>query len=729
MIQSPPTRSTPYSNAALRPLVRPRAVCVIGASETPGSFGGNTLNNIKAHFEGAVYPVNPKREMVFGERCYASVADLPEVPDLAIVIVPAAAVEATLIACADLGVPSAIVYSSGFAELGTDAAIAAQARIAALAIERNIRVVGPNCIGIATLDLGLGATFMPSFRDLPLSPGPVGIVTQSGALGYMLLQALHRGVGFSHWLTTGNACDVDVADYVNYLVDDDGTKAIACSFEGLAQPDRFLAAARRALVAGKPLVVLKVGKTEAGRQAALSHTGSLVGSAAAYRAALESVGAVLVEDFDALVETAGLLAKAEPPTSEGVAVITMSGGAGIMALDMASEYGVTMPLPADATRAAIRAVIPPFGAATNPADLTGDSIRFPAMYADTLAAFAADPAYGAIVVVMASGGYGQLADDRAIMIETAARASGKAVAVIWMNEWLEGPGSALYDASQDIASFRSLRRCMAALSSWQIYHRRRAVLIERQADSRSERGAILPAKTRALTERASKELLAGRAIPVTRETLVATVGEAMRLADEIGYPVVLKAQSEDIPHKSDAGVVKLGLFDAQAVRAAWSEIEAAIERIPGSPDVEGILVQEMIPAGVEIIVGARLDDQFGPLVSCGLGGIAVELLRDVAVALAPVGTDEAREMIESLKGYALLTGFRGSPPADVDALAAIVSDLSHFAWDHRDTVVEIDINPVIVKMRGAVAVDALLIVADACASELELLAPKEEALS
>jgi acyl-CoA synthetase (NDP forming) len=705
-------RTTPYAYEQLRPLVRPQSLAIIGASETPGSFGATTLANLRAGFEGRVYAVNPKRDTIFGERCYHSVADLPEAVDLAVVIVPAAGVEPTLLACAERGIGSAVIYSSGFAELGTPEAIEAQKRIERVAREKGIRVVGPNCIGLATVDLKLGVTFMPSMRDLPMKQGPVGIVTQSGALGYMILQAMRRGVGFSHWLTTGNACDVDVSDFVNYLVDDEHTKAIACSFEGLSSPDRFLAAARRALAAGKPLVVLKVGQTEASREAALSHTGSLVGSSAAYTAALESVGAVLVDDFETLVETAGFLSKAGTPKADGTAVVTMSGGAGIMSLDLASVTGVSMPKPAPETQQRIAAIIPAFGSATNPADLTGESIRFPEMYANTLHAFAADPAYGNIIVVMASGGYGQLAVDRARMIEQAAREAGKPVAVVWMNEWLEGPGSEIYDGSEVLTSFRSLRRCLATIAAWNNYHARRAILVRRNASAAALRTVApsRPIEARgALTEGQSKKLLAAFNVPVTREVLAATVDEAVAAADRIGYPVVLKAESPDILHKSDAGVVKLKIGDADAVRRAWHEIEAAIAKVDPAPRIEGIVVQEMVGSGIEVIVGTRFDDQFGPLVSCGLGGVAVEVMRDVAVALAPVDAEQAMEMIRSLRSYRLLTGFRGAPAVDVAGFADIVARVSEFAWAHGETVPETDVNPVILRPDGAKAVDALVI--------------------
>jgi acetate---CoA ligase (ADP-forming) len=708
----PDTRAEPYSHDALRRLIMPGSVVVVGASETAGSFGATTFNNIRSSYTGRLHAVNPKRQEIFGQRCYADVASIPEAADCAVIIVPASSVEATLAECADRGIGSAIIYSSGFAELGTPEAIEMQRAIARLARARDIRVVGPNCIGLANIPLKFGATFMPSFRELPLKPGPVGIVSQSGALGYMMLQAMRRGVGFSHWLTTGNACDVDVADFINYLVDDQETRAIACSFEGLADPDRFLISARRALQASKPLVVLKVGRSQASREAALSHTGSLVGSSAAYEAALRSVGAVVVDDFEALIETTNFLAKASPPKARGSAVVTMSGGAGILALDLADELDLPMPKPAEITRQRIAEVIPPFGSATNPADLTGESIRFPKMYADTLRAFAEDPDFGSIVIVMASGGYGQLAVDRAKMIEDAAREVQKPVAVVWLNEWLEGPGSEVYDASDVLSSFRSLRRCLATISTWLRYHERRPVLLDRAAGGLPRRTgepvrSLAPQGT--LSERMSKELLANYRVPVTRELLATTADEAVSCADQIGYPVVLKAESKDIPHKSEAGVVKLKLATAEAVRAAWDEIATAVRSLKGKPQVTGCVVQEMIGTGAEVIVGARYDEQFGALVTCGIGGVAVEVIRDIAVALAPVDVDEASEMIRSLKGYRLLTGFRGAEPADIDAFAEIVSNVSRFAADHGHSVAEIDVNPVILRSKGGVAVDALVV--------------------
>jgi acyl-CoA synthetase (NDP forming) len=391
----------------------------------------------------------------------------------------------------------------------------------------------------------------------------------------------------------------------------------------------------------------------------------------------------------------------------------MSGGAGIMALDIANEVGVEMPQPASDTKQAIAKVIPTFGVAANPADLTGESIRFPAMYANTLHAFAADPAYGSLIVIMASGGYGQLAVDRARMIEAAAREIKKPVAVVWLNEWYEGPGSEIYDGSDVLANFRSLRRCLATLAAWIGYNARRPKILERGAAAPMVRTGVMPARhvppAGALTERKSKDLLATYGVPVTRESLAMTVEEAVSCAERIGYPVVLKAESADIPHKTDAGVVRLNLRTAAAVRVAWHDIEAAISRIEGNPRVDGIVVQEMVSSGVEVIVGARYDEQFGPLISCGMGGTAVEVMRDVAVALAPVGREQAMDMIRSLRGHRLLGGFRGAPPVDIDSFAEIVSRVSILAWDHGASIREIDVNPVILRADGGTAVDALVV--------------------
>ncbi len=369
-------RTTVYQHADLTRLLHPASIAVIGASTRAGSFGERVLMNLQ-HYGGRVYPVNARYERIGEQRCYPNVASLPEVPDCAVVTAPREAVEEIVLECASAGVGGVIVFASGYAETGKEDRIAQQHRLAAIARESNMRIVGPNCIGVVNAPLDMRVTFM----DITPIPAPrrqsIGMVSQSGALGMALAQAVVRGVSFSHVLTSGNSCDVDMADYISYLADDPSCAAIACVFEGMAEPERMLIAAERAWQRDKPLIVFKMATGEQGAAAAMSHTGSLAGSQAAYRAVFRRAGAILVDDYEALCETAAFFAKARPPKARGVAVVAASGGAAIMAADRAEQFGVPLPQPSDAVREVLLAHIPEFGSARNPCDVTAQILANP----------------------------------------------------------------------------------------------------------------------------------------------------------------------------------------------------------------------------------------------------------------------------------------------------------------------------------------------------------------
>jgi acyl-CoA synthetase (NDP forming) len=704
-----------FGQAELRRMMHPRSVAVVGASETPGSFGRRTIENLDIGFPGRILPVNPRYREMFGRPCYASLEDLPEPPDCVILTVPREHVEPLVERAAAIGAGGVMLYSSGYAEVGRPERVAAQRRLAEIAARTGLRILGPNCAGIANLTLPAGLTFMPKFFEMRRVCGPVGLVSQSGALGYVVLQAMERGIGFSHYLTAGNSCDVDVCDLVNYLVEEERTRVIACMLEGVRDGARLLGAAQAALRAGKPLVVYKLGGSEISRQTAMSHTGTLVGADAAYRAALRRAGAVIVDHWEEVLETATLFARAGVPRCPGVGVMAPSGGAAVMAADEAERVGLSLPPPQPQTSAKLEAVIPEFGSSANPSDITAESVKDVTMYGTCIRAFAEDPGYGAVVVPMMSV-HLPGAVERAHYMAKLAPELPVPLCVVWLNEWLQGPGSEIYDGCENLPTFRTMARCITALARWNAYHAGRAELLRDDAPVAAPPGAAAVARAvlaaappgRTLGERLSKEVLAAYGIPVTREVLARDVEAAVAAAREIGFPVALKADSPDIPHKTEAGVIRLGIADEAALRAAHAAILAAAARVPGAR-VEGVLVQQMARPGAEMMVGARLDAQFGPLITCGFGGVAVEVTRDVATALAPVGAREAGAMIASLRGHRLLTGYRNLPAADTGALAEIVGRLSLLARDLADDIEEIDVNPVILGPGGALAVDALLV--------------------
>jgi acetate---CoA ligase (ADP-forming) len=707
----PTQRTTVYSHAELRRLLHPQSVAVIGASARPGSFGERVLLN-QQNFAGRTWPVNARYDKIGELTCYPSVGALPEVPDCAVITAARDAVEEIVLDCARAGVGGVIIFASGYAEMGREDRVAAQDRLASIARETGLRIVGPNCLGVVNAVLDSRITFMNITPIPPPRQRAVGIISQSGALGMALAQAVVRGASFSHVLTSGNSCDVDMADFVSYLADDPACTAIACVFEGMASPERFLRAADYAWERDKPLVVYKMATGEEGAAAAMSHTGSLAGSHAAYRAVFRRAGAVLVENFESLVETASFFAKAPPPKAKGAAVVAASGGAAIMAADRAGQYGVPLPQPGAALHELLVSRIPDFGAARNPCDVTGQILNDPESLNVCAGAFLNDPQYATLVVPMT---YGYAASAARIPVyDRLAKESGKIVCIAWQAEWLEGPGVKEAEESDRVALFRSMPALFAALAAWTWRAEKRAATYETIAPTppealRAARHMIAAAEGRTLTEREAKAVLALYGVPVVGERLTQSADDAVAAAEALGYPVVLKVESPDLPHKTEAGVIRLNLRDAAEVRSGYDAVMANARRVSPPPRINGVLVQPMVPQGVEMVIGARVDPLFGPLVVVGLGGILVEVLQDTALAPAPVTHADASALLRMLKGEKLLHGFRGAPAVDLDKLADVICRISRFAADHRDAIAELDVNPLICAGARIIAVDALIV--------------------
>ena len=705
-----------YNAADLKRLIDPKVVAVVGASETRGSFGERTLSNMSG-FSGKVFAVNPKYQTLLGRPCVPSLADMPERPDCVVLCVARQMVESMIEAAAAAGAGGVIVYASGFAETAKPDRIEAQGRLIEAAHRTGVRVVGPNCVGLANTRSGAGLNFMPDYAGMGHRRGPIGIVSQSGALGYTVLQGMERGIGFSHYLAAGNSCDVDVCDFVSYLAEDDDTRSIICLLEGVKDGDRFLAAARKARDAGKALIVYKTGNSETSSKAAMSHTGTMVGSVVAYQAALAEVGAIALDNLEAVLETASFFAKAGAPTrGRGVGILSTSGGAAVICADKAEAYGVPLPPLEARTASALHEVVPDFGSVANPSDLTAEVLKTSETFGFCLDAFLNDSGFSALVMPMIFA-HASSSGARAPAIVEAASRTDRPLAVVWMNEWYQGPGSELLDADPKVCMFRSADRCFAALKAWFDWHEHRAsqrTPAPRRSALSAElaaRGILSGAKARgaALSEADSKRVLDCYGIAIPREILASDPEQAVRAAREIGGPVALKIVSPDILHKTEAGGVKLGLSSSQDVSAAAADILASARRYAPQARIDGVSVQQMIPPGIEIVLGVKNDRQFGPLVAAGLGGIMVELLGDTTVRLAPVDDQAARAMLASLRGHALLTGFRGKPGIDIDALVDIICRLSELAHDLRDVIDQIDVNPVIASADGVIAADALIV--------------------
>ncbi len=697
-----------YTRAELARLIAPRSIALVGASPRAGSFGMRTLENL-AQYEGEVFLVNAKYERIGERPCHPSLSALPASPDCVVLVVPREGVEQALGEAASVGAGGAIVYASGYGEMDHAERASAQQRLASIARAARMPMLGPNCMGLVNHALRAGMTFIPEYVRMPRQVGPIAIVSQSGALGYALAQAGERALGIRYFFSAGNSADVDVADLIAALAEDPDVRAIACLFEGVPSAERLLEAGERARRGDKPVVVFKLGTSEAGAAAARSHTGSLAGSAVAWQALFERAGFIPVSDYEALVEYAKFFSVAGRPRARGVAAISGSGGAGVMAADKAAAYGVPMPQPGESTSAVLRSVVPEFGAARNPCDPTGQVLSNPESFGRCCRAMLQEPQYGALVLPMTVATV-EVSADRTQLIPALAREQPKPVVIVWISEWLQGPGAETYESDERIPLFRSMDRCFAAIAAWHARAEWRAPRPHERVSvpgaSRAAR-AVLCAAGATLSEREAKLALAAYGVPVVEERLARSAEEALAAARAMGFPVALKVESPAIPHKTEAGVVRLGVGDEPALRSAYAEIVAAARRVASEAAIRGVLVQPMV-GGIEVIVGGRVDPSVGPLVVVGSGGVLVELVRDSVTALAPVSPDEARTMIERLKGFPLLKGFRGRPGADLVALADTVARVSEFVSDLSDEIEEVDVNPLRCTADRILAVAALI---------------------
>lgn len=676
--------------APFHSLFSPRAVAVIGASETPGSVGRDVVENLQRKgFSGAILPVNPKYDTLLGLPCHAHVFDLPDGVDLAAIAVPARAVPEAVRAVGAAGIPFAVIYASGFAETG-EAGAALQREIVETARGTGLRLIGPNCQGLMNIQngvhLGFGAAYRQSYR-----PGAVSAVSQSGAFGNSILMGLDaEGVGTRHYISTGNEAMTGALDLIDGMLDDTETRVIAIYVEGLRAPARLRAVAAKARARDVPLVIWKVGRSEIGARAAASHTASLAGDDRLYRAAFAQLGIVEASDIGVMADCVRALENGRRAAGPRVAVVTVSGGAGVAMADRASELGLVLPPLLPETEAALRDILPAFASIANPLDVTAGAV----LKADSLVAaldcVVSDPGVDMLALAFAAAS-GASALAIAEALERLAAQNPLPIVIAW-NAPREGNESAYARIeAAGLPIYTTPSRAMQGLAAvWQ----GRGPLPETTAPEWS-----LPAHSQLLNEVVAKTYLKGTGIRAPKEAVAHNAGEAVAAAARIGYPVVMKLLSAACTHKSDIGGVLLGLDDEEAVRAAYQAIAA----LPGQHDLpaEGVLVQEQIAGGIEVILGARIDPGFGPLVLFGAGGVLAELMEDVAIRLAPVSLDEAHAMIAGTRIARLLAGLRGRPPGDIEALAHAIAALSEIIADPAAALAEVEINPLFVHPPGA----------------------------
>ncbi len=695
--------------ASIHTMLNPRSFAIVGATPRQ-QYGGRMLAAaLKMQDRVRVYAVNPKYEEILGVKSYKSITDLPETPDVVAVVVPYNHVLSTLKEAHAKGTRAAIVISAGFSERGLSDRADLQTEVATYARESGLRISGPNCLGLANIRDNIWLT--SSSRQTSGANGKVGLVCQSGAtlFGPFLARAADSGMGMSYVVSTGNEADLEFADFARYLLDDVGTTVIAGFVEGFKNAAKFIEVAKIAAERGKPIVLIKIGRSDLGKRAASSHTAALTGSDALYDAICKQYGVIRVPSYDDLLEVSQLMAQSRKPKQPGIAVVSHSGGICSLTADMCGQQGLDLPLLSDQARGVIDGILKGFGWAANPADVTGkaNSDAFP----EIMEAMINEPGVGTLAI--ASAGREEQADQIIALREK----TDKNVAYMWTGTRdssatltkLKAAGVPLFYTPDSLA--RGLRH----LIDYHAWHEKRMAqgfastpainTLQKQALAK-----VQALKRSALSESESKQLIAAWGVPISLEVCSTDLDSAVKAAEKIGYPVVLKVDSADIPHKTEAGVVRLNLRHADEVRAAHAAILANAKSHAPNATINGVLVQEMVSGGVEVIVGVSYDAQLGPTLLFGTGGVMVEVYKDVAMRHCPITPAEAHEMIAEVKGAKLLQGFRGKPACDIEALAQVLVQVSHLAVNLDGQLAELDINPLLVmpKGQGVKAVDALV---------------------
>lgn len=686
-------------------LFLPKSVAIVGASTNLETISGRPLKLLKRYgFNGPVYPVNPKYESIEGFRCYPSLSSLPEPPDVVLVGVRASLVPGVIEECSRIGVGFAVIFSSGFAE-SDDAD--AQKQIVEVARAGGVRILGPNCQGLVNLARGIPLSFSASLDTDRRPTGHVAYVSQSGAFGFAsFAMAADAGAGFRYVVTTGNQSDLDVIDFARFLSEDPEVRLLLLYLEGISDGARFLELLRFAHGRELPVAVLKVGRSEVAREAAKSHTAALTGDENVWEAVFRQYGVLTLSDADDVTDVARMFGASKRTRGNRVCILSTSGGAGIIATDACDALGLAVPSLSESLRREVERFIPAFGSSLNPVDMTAQVINDPEGFRNLLTLMEENTEVDMILAVisMITGDSGlRMAQDLADAYES----GKKPVACCWLIDDEHGRAFRELLSSRGVPVFSSLRRAASSLSMLAAWQR---PLTLASCETCREEEPLLPNLEGDLTEAEAKSLLASYGVPITRERLCRSLSESIAAAEEIGYPVALKVMSPDILHKTEAGVVALRVRDEEELRNTYGRILEKAEKFRPGARVRGVLVQEMISGGQECIVGVRRDPVFGPVIAVGLGGIFVEVLKDVSLRLAPVDRQTVLSMLQELDGLPLLQGARGTPPRDVEALVSLVQSVSRMALNEPD-LVELDVNPVMVleQGRGAVAVDALIV--------------------
>ncbi len=696
----------PIINAVLKP----KSIAVIGASTNPEKIGYKVVENLKnCGYQNPVYPINPDAEEILGYKCYPNIKDVPYVVDMAVVTVPARFVSEVTRDAGEKGVKGLSIITSGFSEVGDHAL---EEEIVQIAHEYGMRIIGPNIIGVLSNSDKMNASF---YNYLPYE-GKAALISQSGALLIAMAAATYtRRVGFDKMISIGNQADLDFADLISYLNEDESTSCITLYIEGIKDGPKFMEAARKCT---KPIIALKAGTSAHGAAAAASHTGSLAGSAKVYEAAFQQAGVAQAEDLNDMFDTT--LALSLQPTMKGdnLLIVTNGGGVGVLATDAAEKYGLPLKFAPEDVQAELRKHMPSFGSAKNPVDITGGA-GLAGYYEGVKYAYAHPWVDGMVVLYCETSVTEPQEIAEAIYnAQKESGATGKPLAVSFIGgercekatEWLIEHDIPTYDAPDlAVKALASLRKQDELLET-----AHNGMYKPNDVDSEKARQIIAGARAKgrsALTEIEAKNVFKAYGLPVTPTALAHSEEEAIQLAEQIGFPIVMKIVSPDILHKSDAGAVKVNIKNEQGVRDAWKLILENSVAYKADAEIDGIAIQEMAPWATEVIVGSVNDSTFGPTLMFGLGGIFVEVMKDVTFKVAPIDEATGLDMQSEIKSSKILQGTRGELPRDQKALANVLAHYSYMIYDLRDEIAESDANPVIVYEdgQGVAVVDARII--------------------
>jgi acetyltransferase len=707
---------------SIHAMLHPRNIVLVGATDKPGNYAERIWNNlIKYQYQGGLYPVNAKRETIWGVPCYKDFASLPDKPDHVLVLVPARFAVQVVRDAAAAGARSATIVTSGFSELQDDESQRLAAELQQAIRETGLAVTGPNCLG----NLSAGERLFTNIDDrvVTMEAGPVAIAGQSGAIVMAIRQALEdRGVGVGYMVTTGNEAGLETPDLMAYFAADPSVRVIVVYLEGVRNTKVFRAACKAARAAGKPVIALKLGASEGGRAAAMAHTGALAGSIETFDAISTREGVIRVRGLDELIETTECFVHADLPKAARLAAVSLSGGKRGLLIDAFSSAGLNFsPLSQNASDKLAK-MLGPGSIVGNPLDAGFAAVVDPSVYMQSIRIMIDDPDTDIVIIdAELPKAPHELRERNLRIVNEMARAASKPVIYIstmsiGFTEFTKG----LRKSLPHIAVMQGLDRAVGAIKSLIDYASLRKEVPEVVSSSSTSARAMLErmlksARGAALDEVASKKLLKAYGIPVSREEIAQTAAEAVKIAKKIGFPVVAKVVSADILHKSDIGGVVLNINSTADVRKAFNDITARVKKLKNKPKLEGILIAQQVKAELELVVGASLDAEMGPVVLFGTGGVDIELMKDVALAGAPLDEADAKELISRTKAGVKLKGYRGKPALhEASAVKAIVG-LSNLMADAGTRIASIDVNPFLINTKTGVAVDGLIVLNNAAA--------------